>query len=90
VSASWIAYSSFQTDRTHVVTSSKVYTTASLSDRDVVTFRRAKVLASSELRAVALETLVLTFGDAKCEEAPNESVIRVETVRLDERGSRVC
>jgi hypothetical protein len=48
------------------------------------------VAASSELRAVTLETLVLTPGDANCEKAPNESVIRVDTVRLPERGSRVC
>lgn len=63
---------------------------ASLSDREVDTLRRAKVAASKELRAVTLEALVLTPGDANCEKAPKESVIRVATVRLPERGSRVC
>lgn len=58
-----------------MVTSSSVYTAASLSERDVETLRRAKVRASNEFRAVALHMLVLTAGAAKREKAPMESVM---------------
>lgn len=63
---------------------------ASLSVSNVVMFKRASVTVSNEFRAVLFNRLVLTFGAVKREKAPIESVMVEQTVRLVDRGSRVC